>query len=170
MTVAFSKFRFLFSPKTINDGLLQVDVSVRRARGDPITAMDHRLAALGRGLVITATKTDVLACDRVGFPVNRISAMVGDTRPPRTYRISTATYLKCVTLMRHSTFYVRILIGQHYKAVIPLLTIAATSAPLKRRTVHHHHRPARRLPQGVLEHPPPQGFDSARLLRGAVAT
>ena len=55
--------------------------------------------------------------------------MVGDVRPPRTYRISTATYLKYVTLVLHSTFYVRILIGQPYKAVIPLLTMAATSAP-----------------------------------------
>ena len=48
---------------------------------------------------------------------------------PRTYSISTATCLKYVTLVLHSTFYVCIWIGQHYKAVQSLLTMAAASAP-----------------------------------------
>ena len=48
----------------------QVDVSLIRARGDPITAVDCRLRTLGRGHVITATRTDVLACDGVGFQLS----------------------------------------------------------------------------------------------------
>ena len=43
--------------------------------------------------------------------IGRICDIVGDIRPPRTYRISTATYLKYVMLVLHSTFYVRILIN-----------------------------------------------------------
>ena len=86
--------------------------------------------------MIAAEQCNIVGPTRFVSFLNRICAMVGDIQPPRIYHISTAMYLKYITLMLHSTLYVRILIWQLYKAVIPIESW--WSCPIQPETTHGH--------------------------------